>query len=351
MRQRIIKNIILIILVAVIALLLDHIFAPKYLDENQDGRITREFYNEKTQLDVIGLGSSTMYNAMTPVYLWGEYGFTGYVRSNASQTMWQSYYLLVDALRTGHKPSLVALDVSFMKYGEEFVEEPSNRKSIESMRDPLAKWQAVQASKYEEEQPLSYFFPVLRYHSRWKELTGDDVKYAFEQPDVTYNGFLMEFKIPEEQTIFPRESSEDAAFPEKSKDYLDRIIKLCREKNIDLLLMKTPTYQNSWYYEYDELMEGIAEENGLTYINFDSLAEAMGIDVRTDYIDDGEHFNVVGAEKFCKVFGQYIKDNYDLPDHRTDGEISSVWNGKLDAYNAAKADGMGEYKEAIENMD
>lgn len=350
MRQKIVKNLILVILVVVIAVLLDHIFAPKYLDENLDGRITREFYEEKTGLDVLGLGSSTMYNAVSPVYLWGEYGFTGYVRSNASQTLWQSYYLLVDAIRTGHKPSLVVLDVSFMKNGEEFVEEPSNRKAIESMRDPLAKWQAVQASKYSQEQPLSYFFPVLRYHSRWKELDGDDVRYAFDQPLVTYNGFLMEFSVPEEQNIYPREPIEDAAFPEKAVDYLGRIIKLCSEKNIDLLLMKTTTYSNNWHEEYDELMEDIAKENGLSYINFDALSDEMGIDVRTDYIDDGEHFNIVGAEKFCRVFGQYLEDNYDLPDHRGEEKYDSVWNGKLDAYNKARAEGMGEYNKAVENI-
>ena len=40
-----------------------------------------------------------------------------------------------------------------------------------------------------------------------------------------------------------------------------QIIDLCRREDIDLLLMKTPTFANNWYPSYDRILTGIAEEN------------------------------------------------------------------------------------------
>ena len=345
----ILRKIAALLLLCLLISLLDHIFAPKYMYENVDGRITREFYDEKTQLDVIGLGSSTMYNAMSPCQLYRDFGITGYVRSNASQTLWQSYYLLVDALKE-KRPSLVVLDVSFIKYGEEFIEEPSNRKIIESMKDPVAKWDAIQCSMHESEEPISYYLPILRYHSRWNELTIDDFVYAYSQPDMTFAGFIMDASIPDEQTIWEPEEIEDAAFPEKAERYLDKIIELCQRENIPLLLMKTPTFVNSWHKEYDRLLEEKAEINGLSYVNFDDYAKDMELDVRCDYIDDGSHLNISGAEKFNKVLGKYICDNYNIMPHENDKELKSVWDKRLEVYEAKRGALMESYEKTKKEL-
>lgn len=348
-KKSITKKIAALLLIVILTSLLDHIFIPKYIDENIDGRITAEFYNESVPLDVIGLGSSTMYNAMSPVALYRDYGFTSYVRSNASQTVWQSYYLLKDAIKY-NKPKLVIFDVSFMKYGEEFIEEPSNRKTIEHMRDPLAKYNAVMASKYEQEQPISYYLPILRYHSRWKSLSANDLKYAYDYPEVTFDGFIMESRVPKEQHIYAPEALEEAVFPQKAEAYLDKIIELCRREDIQLLLMKTPTYVNSWHAEYDELLTKKASENGIVYINFDTTSENAGITVRTDYIDDGEHFNISGAEKFNHILGQYLKDNYELPEHSSENEIKSVWDEKVQKYETEKEKALKEHEQYVTDL-
>lgn len=342
-------NCIRILFIIGIVILLNRIFIPKYSTENQDGRITREFYQEKTPIDVLAVGSSTVYNAVSPDYLWQEYGFTSYVRANASQTMWQSYYLLKDALRT-KTPSLVIADMSFMKYGEEFVEEPSNRKTIEGMRNTLIKYECIKASMWEEEQPVTYFFPIFRYHSRWKELSSADFLQAFSSKEITYDGFLMEFDIPDEQTVYEMEEQQDYSFPQKAVEYLDKMTKLCSEKNIPLLLMKTPTYVNNWYPEYDEYLEKYAAEHGIKYQNFDDDKEKMESCLRTDYIDDGSHLNIVGAEKFSKFLGSYIQENYEISDRTNDEQIKKIWDKKAARYNQDKEEGLKGYKEKLSKL-
>ena len=138
-----------ILLIVVIAVALNRIFIPKYVEDNQDGRVTEEFYREKTDLDVLFFGSSTVYNAISPVYLYENYGFSSYVRANASQTLWQSYYLLEEML--GYEtPKVVVFNVLSMKYGEP-QKEAYNRMAIDGMRMSSSKISAIKASMSDKE--------------------------------------------------------------------------------------------------------------------------------------------------------------------------------------------------------
>ncbi|MBQ7464160.1 MAG: hypothetical protein IJS86_04795, partial [Lachnospiraceae bacterium] len=286
----------------------------------------------KTPLDAVFFGSSTVYNAVSPDLMWDRYGFTSYTRANASQTMWQSYYLIRDAVRH-NRPKLITLDVSFMKYGEDFVEEAANRKAIDGMRLSLDKLRCAKASMWEKESLASYVFPVMRFHSRWDDLKGEDIRFAFGRPEVTYDGFIMEFKKTEEVEEYEGLELKDPLFPRKAEDYLIKIMDYCEQEKIPLLLMKTPTYINTWFPEYDERLEEMTKGyEGCDYINFDVDADEIGLDRKEDYVDGHSHLNVEGAQKFSVYFGGYIKDRYDLPDHRDDDRYCGVWNDRYTRY-------------------
>lgn len=332
--KNIITKLIAAMLAVVLVFLSNRLFIPKYISENTDGRITSEFYDVKTDIDVIFLGASTVHYGISPDYMWGEYGFTSYDRSNASQTMWQSYYMLQDTL-TYKKPSLVVLDVGFMKYGADFVEEPGNRKTIEGMRDIRAKIGAINTSAHESEQKLSYFLPILRYHSRWKDLKPEDVKYMLKSPAVTYDGYIMDFSKVDGTNEYDGTEAEYEAFPEKATEYLYRIIDTCREEKIPLLLIKMPTYINGWGYVHDAEMARIASEKGASFISFMEKQDELGLDGNEHYID-AEHTNVTGAEIFSKYLGAYLKENYELPDHSQDAALKAVWDEKLARYERDK---------------
>jgi len=332
--KNVITKLIAALLVVVLVFVGDRLFIPKYISENTDGRITSEFYDVKTDVDVIFLGASTIHYAISPDYLWGEYGFTSYDRSNASQTLWQSYYMLQDTLAY-KRPSLVVLDLGFLKYGAEFVEEPGNRKTIEGMRNIKAKIGAVNASAHETEQKLSYFLPILRYHSRWKDLKSEDVEYMFHSKTVTYDGYIMDFGKIDGANAYDGTEAEFEAFPDKALEYLDKIIDTCQKENIPLLLIKMPTYVNGWGKSYDEAAAQLAKDKGVDFVTFMDRQEEIGLDGNEHYID-AEHTNVTGAEIFSKYFGAYIIDHYELPDHSEDAALQAVWDEKLARYEQAK---------------
>ena len=67
----------------------------------------------------------------------------------------------------------------------------------------------------------------------------------------------------------------------------------------------------------------IAAEYGVPFIDYNLLYEECGMDFSTDMADDG-HLNAQGAAKFTSVFGEYLAENYAIPNHRYD-EKYETW--------------------------
>ncbi len=323
-----------IILAVFLFTMLNRIFMPKYVSENPDGHITEDFYREKLPLDVIFVGSSTVYSAVSPPILWERQGIASYDRGNASQPMWTSYYMIEDALRNGIKPELVALDIGFIKYDDNFVEEPSNRKALDGMKLSTVKLNAVKAAKGENEKLIDYIFPILRFHTRWKELSLEDFEYIFKNAYVDHNGHLINYNVTDSlpERSGARYMNEDIEISSRNKEYLIKIMELCRDNGIKLFLMKVPSYSNNWGYHFDDQIREIAQPYGIEYVNFDEYSDEIGLDFLTDSPDNGNHLNTYGAEKFSAYLADYLKTHYELPSHKDDEEYIKIWDKKLKQY-------------------
>ena len=114
--------------------------------------------------------------------------------------------------------------------------------------------------------------------------------------------------------------------------YLDKMTALCKEKGIELLLVKAPIAYPHWYRQWDEQMVEYAEKNHINYINFIPLQDEIGLDMTRDTYDGGLHLNLTGAEKMASYFGAYLKEHYDLTDYRTNEKYAEVWNKKIENY-------------------
>lgn len=330
-----VKSIGIILIKVVIAIFLiisfNLLMMPKYINENQEGRIVPEMYREKVSPDVLFLGSSVVYSGVSPVALYEFYGMTSYDCSTSSQTSWNSYYILQEALDE-FDPSLVVFDIGFLTAEDTYAEEVSNRKAYDYMKYSVNKYKGLKRAIDQSESKWSYLLPALRYHARYSDLGVDDIKYMYYKPDVTYNGFLMN-KIMSPD-IYDEEvwEAEDIELSEENKLYLEYIIKLCSDKGVNLMLMKTPSYQAKWGPAYENSIKKVADEHGLIYINFDDMSDVIGIDWANDSPDNGRHLNVYGAERFSYYLGGTLKTTFDIPDRREDTKYSDIWNDKVSRY-------------------
>ena len=305
---------------------------PKYMTSSRDGALIAEYYNETTDHDVLFIGDCEVYECFTPPTLWQEYGITSYVRGSAQQLIWQSYYLLEETLKR-ETPKAVVFNVLAIKYGEP-QSEAYNRMTLDGMQWSSSKIGAIDASMTEEEDFLSYVFPLLRFHSRWSELTGEDWQYLFHRDSVSHNGYLMQTGISPKTSDREGRPLADYTLPEIGFEYLEKMRALCQEKGVEFILVKAPT--NSWkYYWYDEWEEQIvqwAKEKDVDYYNFIPLDQEIGIDWSTDTYDAGVHLNVFGAEKLTSYFGNILVEKYGLSDRRGETELDAVWAEKLAIY-------------------
>lgn len=330
--KKIITIIIRIILILALIALFNLIMMPKYITENKDGRIIPEMYREKVSPDVLFIGSSVVYSGVVPAEMYKDYGYTSYVCATSSQTAWNSYWVLEEALNY-YSPKLVVFDIGFLTVKEDYAEEVSNRKTYDYMRPTYEKYKGVSDAMAYGETVMSYALPVLRYHTRYTDLSLDDFKYSVYKPSVTYNGYIMNTlastELPE---LLPMEQAEDVRLNTYNAQYLQNIITTCKENGIDLLLMKTPSYQSKWGPSFEEDIANVASANRLQYINFDAYSDIMGFDWMQDSPDSGRHLNLQGAQKFTYYLGNIIKDYYSVPDRRDDAKYKDIWDKKLDKY-------------------
>jgi hypothetical protein len=333
------------VLVAVLGLfLLQRLIVPKYVDGVVEGAFVAEYYEQENKdFDVIFVGDCEVYENFSPVALWEEYGINSYIRGSAEQYIWQSYYLLEDTLRY-ETPQVVVFNVQSLQFNES-QSEAYNRMTLEGMKWSSSKVNAILASMKEGESFVDYVFPILRYHSRWSELTAADVEYMFSSKKVSHNGYYMRVDVkPVEELPTARELS-DYTFGDNAWKYLDKIRTLCEENGIELLLIKAPSLMPYWYDEYEEQVEEYADTYGLQYINFLELTDEIGIDYSQDTYDAGLHMNLSGAEKLSHYLGNVLTEDYGVKDRRGDGELDAIWQQNIADYEAEKEEQQKQAKE------
>ena len=332
MKKKLIACTAILLATAVLLAFLQALVEPKYMSVSREGALIAEYYNEKNPShDVLFIGDCEVYESFTPPTLWEAYGITSYIRGSAQQLAWHSYYLLEDTLRY-ETPKVVVYNVLALKYGEP-QDEAYNRLNLDGMRWSRAKVEAIRASMTEGESFASYLFPLLRFHSRWKELGAEDFRYLFSRDRVSHNGYLMQTEVRGGRSDITPDPYTDP-LPTTSMAYLEKMRALCAEKGIELVLIKAPTndWKYHWYDEWDDQIRTYAAEKGVRYYNFIDAVDAIGIDWSTDTYDKGVHLNVYGAEKLTAYFGEILRRELALADRRGDEALAAVWQTKLDLY-------------------
>ena len=324
---------------------LQALVVPKYTGVSRDGSLTAEYYEFAGDNDVLFIGDCEVYENFSPITLWENYGITSAIRGSPQQMIWQSYYLLEDALRY-ETPKAVVFNVLSMKYdtpksaGPASRREAYNRMTLDGMRWSSSKVAAIFASMTEEEKDRSaqwsYVFPLLRYHERWSELEKEDLQYLLGKDPVSHNGYLMQVGVKPVTADHVEPPLADYTLGENSWYYLNKMETLCREKGIALILVKAPTLYPIWWDQWDRQVEAYAGEKGLMYLNFLDVQAEVGIDWEADTYDTGLHLNVYGAEKLTDFFGRILSQECGLPDRREDPALSSLWAEKCRRYYGEK---------------
>lgn len=335
--KKLLKNVLsvlVVLLVFVLALgMVTRLLEPKYMTDLVEGSFTAQYYREAGGHDVVFIGDCEVYSNFSPMEMYRQQGITAYVRGNSQQLIWQSYHMMHEMFRY-ESPKVVVWNVNAMRYSEP-ISEAFNRLAIDRMRWSADKVGIIRASMLEEENFWSYVFPVLRYHSRFDELTAEDLEWFTGWQDNSFNGYLMKKEVLPLENLPRMRPLPDYSFGEICWEYLDKMRELCEENGAELILIKAPSVYPFWYDEYDAQIEDYAREHGLAFYNFLDYVESMGIDYSTDTYDAGLHMNLSGATKLSAFFGEILAEHHGVADHRNDPEIAPIYEEKLRLYDEA----------------
>lgn len=329
--KRIIKYVVICIVFILLFIFLNILVQPKYKEDLVEGSFISDYYSSSFDHEVIIIGDCEVYANFSPMEMYEQDGIKAYVRGNSQQMLWQSYYVLKETLNY-EKPKLVVLSVGAMRNGSDKINEAYNRLAIDKMKWSKEKIEMINASMSDEENFIDYIFPILRYHSRIGELTKEDFTYLFSKSTVTYNGFLINKEVKGLENLPTKRPLNNYKFPDENMEYLDKIVELCKDEGIELLLVKAPSLYPYWYDEQDEIIKEYANDKGIGYINLIDYIEDIGLDFNTDTYDGGLHLNLDGAIKNSKFFSTYLKDNYDLTNYKND----EVYDKLLELYKKEK---------------
>jgi hypothetical protein len=327
-------SVLAVLLVFVLLLcLITRLLTPKYATELVEGSMISQYYGETKDHDVIFIGDCEVYSNFSPMEMYRQQGITAYVRGTSQQLIWQSYYILEETLKY-ETPKVVVYNVNAMRHPEPIKEE-FNRLTIDNMRWSSQKVGIIRASMTEEETFASYVFPILRYHSRFQHLTGEDIEYLLRSKDNTFNGYLMKKEVLPVGKLPAKRPLASYDFSENCYDYLEKMTRLCKDKGVELVLIKAPSLYPYWYEEHDAQIRDFAAQWDLAYYDLTKQIDAIGLDFSQDTYDAGLHLNLSGATKLSGYFGQLLVKNHGIPDRRSEPEVARIYDEKLRLYDEA----------------
>lgn len=245
---------------------------------------------EHDTVDVIILGNSETFGLISPMHLWQNQGIASYIAGQPGLRLSEEYYSLKTILKK-QSPKLVILETN-------------------NIFDAISTFGEI---KYTITTAFCHYFPIVKYHSFWKKYVSESKPQA-----IHYNGFSIRADVvPYEGGDYLTYTDELEKMDAITKHYLDMVVGLCRQNNIEVLLVCAPS-PNSFSYKKHNSVQAYADANSIPFIDMNVLSDEIDINLKTDILDGGEHVNLYGTLKMTNYLEKYLTDNYSLPDRRQD---------------------------------
>ena len=282
------------------------------------------FFKEENDFDVLFLGTSHVINGIMPMELWHEYGITSYNLGGHANTMATTYWTFMNALDYT-SPNVVVVDCYFVSNMNKLNSNVDYMHlSLDAFPMTWKKLKAVNDLFDTRDDKFDFIWSFGKFHTRWSTLEKNDFvpEYTIEKGAES----RVAVAIPES---YGKLSKEDKYEPQGiGFTYLDKIVKECEKKGIQVILTYLPCPAESSLQREANTMYDVAETYNIPYINF--LDDSV-INPYTDFYDDTSHLNPSGAKKVTDRLGDYLQENYAIEDKREVKDYAS-WNEDYDIY-------------------
>lgn len=288
---------------------------------------------KKNTVEVLYFGTSSAYNAFVNPIAWNEAGIPMFTMATSAQPFHMTKELIQEALKT-QSPEVIVVDLHGLRSYTYNFKQSKVRPVIDCL-SLISRFRYVNtvlqdAQDYKEEKgskakmeldndDYSYYFPLVKYHTRWKEGLTEENFTGQESVYLGYYSVIGNRKV--EKTEVTRDTKK---LTDSQKHALMELLEYGKDRDWNLLFVNVPSQLS--YEEQAELNEAIRiiEENGYPVVNMntDEMYEELGIDWNKDF-RDRNHVNIYGAEKITAYMVDYLKEQYDLEDCRGKSKYKS----------------------------
>ncbi len=277
----------------------------------------------KNSYDICFLGPSTAIYNVSNQQLYEKYGIAGISVAEPYERLYLTRYTLEEVFQY-QKPKLVLLETSGIFYDEkDIVGHACNKQEyVHNIIDVIDTYSIKKRAlnnvrEYNPQLDVWNYYSKLYYaHSNWKSMSKKNFK-AHDYLSGEMNGNAVSFDISEETIDYYSNSIEEYVEWDSvshNKEYLEDIIRICDENNVDLILI---TSRVSYSKSHNVIVSKLAKEYDLKYVNINEYIDNIEFKYKLD-TRDPIHFNLSGAIKWTDFIGEYLVKNYDLPDRRLD---------------------------------
>lgn len=306
---------------------------------------TKYMYFEDEQentIDVMYFGNSRCNRGVDPTVVDGIAGTYSYNMGIQGLRANHVYVRMQDALKT-QSPKLIAIEIStFLPASNQTLEESYGHRTLMSMPMNLDRVfysydlaRVIAGDKKDKaDRAIEYFLPLLRFHSRYSELSAGDFVYNtpltsdFDYDEKEADACILErrgytiyttdkqLEQTTEESYFNQDFSEIddvAELDGLSFEYLEKIVAFARENGCELLFFSLPALSakksgTATIPIMNYLRACYGEDSDVKFLDAHDYIKKIGLDYQ--YYQNKEHLNRFGAEKFSKFLGEYIKENY-----------------------------------------
>lgn len=269
------------------------------------------FWNEpEDSFEVLAFGSSHMYCTLSPVYLYEQTGLRSYVLATQQQAPVATYYYVKEALRR-QKPEVIIVEAFMFASDNEKVTTSVAHDAIDPYPNTWNKVLMIQEMNQEDGKE-SYYVNLMKYHTRWKDLTEEDFTFDAQGLTDPLRGYMFFSNVGESSARQVRyDDVEPVTIRQEHLDYLLKIQELAREHDAQMLLLFAPFPMSDTYRGKFLTLHQFAQEHGIDTLDMNLEFDAMGFDNTTDFCDSS-HLNVCGAEKASLCIGSFLMEEYGL---------------------------------------
>ena len=290
-----------------------------------------DFYAlEENSLDMVFVGSSHSYCTFDPEIIDSGLNLNSFQMGTPLQHPDTTYYELKEILKTQH-PQYVVMEVYWDVLDDKFDLQQANS-FFEVLKSEDIKNEYIK-NVFPLADKVKYYLLPIRYQQSYFAYEGSQMekdienKYGvtkkqgevqqgeeyYRSKGYVYSNQLMISTEYDTTNQFRNFDGKDFEINSTQRKYIEKIVKLCKDENIQLIFVTAPVANVSMDYikNYDlvhNAVAAMAAENGVPYIDYNVENEKKDM-LTTENFRDDAHLNHSGVEIVDSHFIQWIKEN------------------------------------------